>query len=105
MNIRDYIKAKLSIWSVTIPDALIDIELQKVGVDPEEEATSEINTIDFFYNIIPEILAMPNNVSEGGFSISYDKEALVKYYKLMAQKLGKRDFIEANTITDISNKW
>ena len=52
MNIRDYVMAKLSIWGVTVQDTYIDIELQKVGLIFDAEATAELNTDEFFYNII-----------------------------------------------------
>lgn len=105
MNIGDYIKEKLSIWSVSLSDELIQIELAKVNLDSSEAITGESNTDEFFYNVIPYILSTPKSVSEGGYSVSYDKDAMLMYFKMIASKLGKRDFLNSNTITDISNRW
>lgn len=105
MNIGDYIREKLSIWSVSLSDELIQIELAKVNLDSSEAITGESNTDEFFYNVIPYILSLPKSVSEGGYSVSYDKEAMMMYFKMIALKLGKRDFLNSNTITDISNRW
>lgn len=105
MNIGDYIREKLSIWSVSLSDELIQIELAKVNLDSSEAITGESNTDEFFYNVIPYILSAPKSVSEGGYSVSYDKEAMMMYFKMIALKLGKRDFLNSNTITDISNRW
>lgn len=105
MNIGEYIKEKLSIWSVELSDAMIALELSRVNLNASETITSEINLDEFFYNVIPEIISMPSSVSEGGFSISYDKDALLKYYSLVSKRLGKPDQFSVNTITNITAKW
>lgn len=105
MTIGDYIKEKFSIWSVELSDGLIEAELKKAGIDPSDVVTSEINTDIFFYNIIPDLLLMPTSVSEGGFSLSYDKTALTNFYSLIAKRLGKENLLNPNKITDITAKW
>lgn len=106
MTIGDYIKEKLSIWSVEFSDAMISLELGKINLIASETITAETKIDEFFYNVIPDIISSPKSVSEGGFSISYDKDALLKYYSMMAKKLGKPDLINtSNTITDITSKW
>lgn len=105
MTIGEYIKEKFSIWSVELSDDMISLELSRVGHSASETITSEINLDDFFYNVIPEIISMPSSVSEGGFSISYDKDALLKYYSMTAKRLGKPDLFSSNTITDITARW
>lgn len=106
MIIRDYIKAKFSLWSVELSDEQIDLEIVRLGLDPSETITEEINLDLFFYTIIPDILLTPTNVSEGGFSISFDKSALLKYYSMLAKKLRKQDLLsEKSTIKDITNQW
>jgi hypothetical protein len=105
MTIGEYIKEKFSIWSVELSDAMIAVELSRVNLNASETITSEINLDTFFYNVIPEIISMPSSISEGGFSISYDKDALLRYYSMLASKLGKPDQFSQNTITDITSKW
>lgn len=105
MKIGDYIKEKLSTWSVSLSDAMIDVELSRLGLSASDTITSEVNTDKFFYNIIPELLLSPKSVSEGGYSISYDKDAMVAFYRMLTKRLGLSDSLSTNTITDITNRW
>lgn len=105
MTIGDYIKEKLSIWSVEYSDGIVELELSKLQLNPSETITGETNLDLFFYNVIPDLLSRPSSVSEGGFSVSYDKKAMISYYQMLAKKLGKNDYFAQNTITDITNQW
>lgn len=105
MNIGEYIQEKISLWSVEYSDSMISLELSRVGHSASESMSGEINLDLFWYNVIPEIILMPKSVSEGGYSVSFDKEAMVKYYSLIAGNLGKPDRFASNTITDITAKW
>jgi hypothetical protein len=105
MEIGNYIKSKLSLWSVDLSDDLIVNELLRVGYNLCDEITENTNLDLFFFNIIPEILIMPKSVSEGGFSITYDKDALLAYYSILAKKLNYVNALSNDTIIDITSKW
>lgn len=105
MKIGDYIKAKFTTWAVSLTDAEIDLELMVLGLSASDDMTGEINLDTFFYKVIPDFLLMPNSISEGGYSVSFDKDALTNYYRLLAKRLGKYDDLQTNRITDISNQW
>lgn len=107
MTIGEYIVEKLSLWSVIYSDALIEAELSKLNlIATEEYASNNAEKVDlFFYNILPEMLLMPENVREGGYSISYDKKTMESYYSLLSQRLGMPNLLPKPTITDISNEW
>lgn len=105
MTIGEYIQEKFSLWSVEYSDGMVAAELARVSLNPSETITNEINLDNFFYNVIPDLINMPKSISEGGFSISFDKETLLKYYSMVAKKLGKPDLFSDNTITDITAKW
>lgn len=105
MTIGEYIREKFYLWSVELSDAFISLELSRIELNTSDTITSETNTDELFYNVIPEIISSPNSISEGGYSIAYDKEALLKYYSMLAKKLGKTDLLSENTITDITSKW
>lgn len=105
MTIGDYIKEKLSTWSVEFSDELIALELSRLNLVASDTITGETNLDKFFYIIIPDLISMPSNISEGGFTIGYDKAALLKYYSMLARKLGLPDLISENTITDITSRW
>ncbi|MFP3835350.1 DUF6706 family protein [Chryseobacterium sp. SIMBA_028] len=105
MTIGEYIQEKFSLWSVEYSDGMVAAELARVNLNPSETITNEINLDNFFYNVIPDLIPMPTSISEGGFSISYNKATLLKYYSMLARKLGKPDLLTENTITDITAKW
>ena len=105
MIIGDYIKNKLSIWSVDISAEMIDAELERLQLSSSETMTAETNIDRFFYNVIPDILLMPKSVSEGGYSVSYDASAMKAYYSMIAKRLGLPDQFGGNQIIDITNRW
>ena len=105
MTIGDYIKEKLSLWSVELSDELISLELSSVELVSSDAVTSEMNFDNFFYNIIPDIILIPSNISEGGFSIGRNKDAIEAFYDLICQRTGKPNMLNKNTIKDITSKW
>lgn len=109
MKITDFVVEKLSVWGVEYSDKLIIAEMQKVGLSENEDYTKTTSgKVDLiFYNIIPDLMMIPNSVSEGGYSISYDKKALANFYGQLSKKLGKVNLlIETNRqIKDITNQW
>lgn len=105
MTIGEYIKEKTSLWSVELSDAYLTLELSKLEFSASDTITGETNLDQFFYNVIPDIILLPKSVSEGGFSISYDKDAITAYYKILAARLGLPNLLAKDTITDITNRW
>ncbi len=107
MKVRDYLSANLELWSVEVSDSLIDAELINVGLngDSEYEPELEAKTNTLFYNLIPKLLLAPKRVSEGQFTIEYDKDAMVDFYSIIADKLGLPNMLVKNKIRDRSNLW
>jgi len=107
MTIGDYINSKLSIWGLELPNDFMEVELSKLSTSLNSDF-NEPKADEFFYNTIPVLLFSPSSISEGGFSISYNKEGVKEYYTFLAGKLGKEDLVKKSTqpkIRDISNKW
>lgn len=109
MTIKEFIVEKLSAWGVEYPTSLIVAFIQKMDIDPNADYKDTPNEkIDLiFYNIIPDLLLMPSSVSEGGYAISYNKQALTNFYKSLCSKLGKVNHLTEsnNQIKDISKQW
>lgn len=105
MTIGEYIKEKTSLWSVELSDGIIAAELARLELLPSDSLSAETNLDKFFYNVIPDIILLPKSISEGGFSISYDKDAITAYYKILASRLGLPNLLAKDTITDITNRW
>jgi hypothetical protein len=107
MKVRDYITANLELWSVDISDSLIDAELINAGLNGDSEYNTEVEvkTNTLFYNLIPKLLLRAKSVSEGGYSITYDNEAMIAYFGIIADKLELPNTLVKNKIRDRSNLW
>ena len=105
MTVGEYVKEKMSQWSFVYSDRLLQAEMQKAGINPDSEYNENTNTDKLFYNILPDVLFAPTSVSEGGYSVSYDKNGMLAYYKMIARRLGKPDQTSTQTIKDITKRW
>lgn len=79
MTVREYISQKLSPFGVKPSEA--DFFDMKAYNDELTEGNVK-DAITSIVNFIPSILAIPN-VSENGFSITFDKEGLKEYYSFL----------------------
>lgn len=109
MTIKEFILAKLSFWGSTYPENLIDAAFLAAKVDPAQpyDDKAEKTVFKVFYQLIPDIMvSVPKSMSEGGYSVSYNTEAMTAFYSMICAKLGLPDLI-TNTpkVTDISRKW
>lgn len=106
MTIKEFILEKLKSWGVDYSEALISEQL-KDEKDKEYSSKQEGIVDNVFYNIIPDLLLLPSNISEGGYSVSYNRQNLMMMYKMIAKRLGKPVLINDSSIgiRDISNKW
>ena len=104
MKTIDFIQAKLASFNVE----LSDIEMAALLVDNGilESATYETKAAKIaLVGIIPEILLKPD-ITEGGFSIKYDKAAILKYYSMLCKELGlKNALVEQPKVVNKSNLW
>lgn len=107
MTIGKYIVGKFSLMAVDYPEDLIAFELSKIGLEAEAPLSSEVNLDLFFYNVLPDVLLRPNSISEGGYSVSFDRNALEKYYNSLCVKLNKANVLtnQNNQIKDITSQW
>lgn len=109
MKIKDFVVEKLSAWGLEYSEALLLAEISRVGLNGDAEYDSNASQgIDLiFYNIIPDLMMRPSNITEGGFSISYDKKSLTNFYNQLCRKLGKPSLLVSNdnSITDITKQW
>lgn len=113
MTVRDYISIKLRAFDVSEAH-LVDMsvatglspELDVDGLDPSLLAIALIRTLE-------DLILAPrqNSISESGFSMSWNFDAVVKYYQWLCRKWNVEpdaDVVELsglNTIKDCSNRW
>lgn len=110
MTIREYLQSKLSAFgSLTEADfAGVNLPLDDDYSDKYEESVGKA-----LCGMIEERILAPHvsNVSESGFSVSWDYANLAKYYLWLCRKYGitpNEDVVASsglNVIKDISNIW
>lgn len=90
MLVADYIKSKLGKFGVLIDDNEVEALLLKNSI--ASDATYTVDSVDkteqALYDYIPELLVL-SSVSEGDYSINYDKEGILDYYALLSNNLGQ----------------
>lgn len=90
MTIGDYIRQKFQSFGYQISEAdLLDMTLSgEDEINSENKALVEFKIVKF----IPSLL-MRANVSESGFSFSYDKDGIIKYYSMKCREFGIEDLL------------
>lgn len=90
MTIREYVTQKLQAFGIT-EAALADFTMS-LGMSLEDEYTFEVapSVGKAMASSIEELVLAPrlSNVSEGGFSMSWDYAGLGKYYQYLCKKWG-----------------
>lgn len=90
MTILEYIQKELSALSLVFQDVELNILIKEAKLNAEaplETAKDLIEAKKIICRYIPSLLAKPN-ISEGGFSVSYDRNAIVNFYGFLCDDLG-----------------
>lgn len=104
MTNKEYLTKSLNGLNLSEDD--IDIILLKGGL--EADGTADIKACDIsVYKRMSVILkGVMQNVSEGGYSISWNMEAVKLYYAALCNELGKENVLVARPkIRNRSNIW
>lgn len=101
---KDYLTKALGNLNVSEDD--IDVILLKAGMDadaPADVAKCDLAT----YNRFSVVLStMTQNVSEGGYSLSWNMDAVKLWYNSLCRELGKENVLDAKPkIRNRSNFW
>lgn len=109
MTIGDYINARLKQWKVEVSEDIVKIAFVVAKVQPTDDftSTSENAAFQVLYKLIPDIIiSIPKSISEGGYSITYDKDAMIAFYTMIADKLNLPDEISGKaSVKDITRRW
>lgn len=99
---REYISAALN--GMNISDSEIDLILLKSNLSGDESVN--VSSCDnAIYNRLSVVLkGMLQNISEGGYSISWNMDAVKMYYSVLCQELGKPNMTKPQ-IRNRSNYW
>ncbi|MCC8037272.1 MAG: hypothetical protein LIP02_03930 [Bacteroidales bacterium] len=113
MTVSDYIKQKLRAFGVVEAD-LVDAWLYAgVTVDEDIEELEPIDVAKALISVLAALLLAPrqSNISESGFSQSWDFTKAASYYQWLCKRWGvdaDEDLLEAaglSTVKNASNLW
>lgn len=108
MTNGEYMREKLQAFDIT------DAQLLDSGIDLNEEYVPNSRTVGLaMIGIIEDLVLAPQrtNISENGFSVSWDTSNLAKYYQYLCKRWGvtpNEDIvgeIKIPTIKDVSEIW
>ncbi len=93
MTIKAYLTSKFQPLGITLSDAdFFDIQL-RVG-DLEAEMTVDNRNAVFealAVTVIPQLMLRHDSISENGFSVSFNKEGVLKFHSWLCGQLGIKD--------------
>lgn len=107
MTIKDYITSKFQSFGIELSEAdLVDISMTVSLTDEFTQDNKNDVYLAIVKNVIPQLLLRPKSISESGFSISYDNDALKNYYAWLCNELGIEDNLnDVSKISDASDIW
>lgn len=87
MTVRDYIEQKFSSYGTLSEADVLEFSLN-TNLSPDEEVSKEmLPEVELgMIGIIPSLLLRPTSVTESGFSISWDKDGLRRYYLYLCKQ-------------------
>ncbi|MDR1181706.1 MAG: hypothetical protein LBL13_06990 [Bacteroidales bacterium] len=102
MTNKEYISATLTEFGIEAPQ--IEIILGKGGIVPDDEV--DYNQCDTaIYNRMSIVLSKGlKNITEGGWSQSWNTDAVKDYYKMLCKELGLESVLDMKVV-DISSRW
>lgn len=113
MTIGEYISSKFRAWNITEAN-MADFAVSS-GLNPEDDYTADVSDAlgKGMVSIIEELMLSPvlKNVSENGFSMSWDYSNMGRYYLWLCRKYGitpNDDVLDAlglSTIRDMTDIW
>ncbi len=104
MTNKEYLTKSLSGLGVSDDD--MDIILLKSGLDSSHEVDVKAADTAVYDRFSVVLKGAMQNVSEGGYSISWNMEAVKLYYSQLCGELGKKNILEARPkIRNRSNYW
>jgi hypothetical protein len=100
VSIRDYIQGKFQSMSITLCEAeLLELSINGgLTMSSDVTASNIADVARAIAGFIPGLLLRPSSVSEGGFSTSFDKDALMKYHAYLCST-----YDLPNTLTGIQD--
>nr|WP_319268323.1 DUF6706 family protein [uncultured Draconibacterium sp.] len=103
MTITDYIKSKFQTFGISMSEADL-FDIWPDGGDSNITTTNKDEVDKAIAGFIPQLLLRPKSVSEGGYSVSYDVDAIKEYYAFLCKKYELEDVLSSRII-DKTDTW
>ena len=104
MTNKEYLTKALNGLNVNEDD--IDIILVKSGLNADDAADARACDTAVYNRMSAILKGMSQNISEGGYSISWNIEAVKMYYSALCNELGKENVLVARPkVRNRSNFW
>lgn len=85
MEIKEYIRQRFSAFGTELSDAdLLCITMEEGEVTKDNISKVEVAMVRY----IPNLFLRPNSISESGFSMSWNKQAMKDFYSLKCKEYG-----------------
>ncbi|MBQ6044288.1 MAG: hypothetical protein IJL42_02040 [Bacteroidales bacterium] len=90
-----FISDKVKAFGISVSEAdLLDVKLNTGLTDESEVTEDNMSAVALGLTfIIPQLLARPKSISEGGVSVSWDTKGLRDYYSLLCKQYGIEDML------------
>ena len=104
MTNKEYLTKSLNGLNVNEDD--IDIILVKAGLNADDVVDVKVCDVAVYNRMSVVLKGMLQNVSEGGYSISWNMDAVKMYYNALCNELGKENVLVARPkVRNRSNMW
>lgn len=104
MTNKQYLEKLLNGLNVTSDD--VDVLLLKAGLDAAADVDTGACDLAVYNRMSVVLKATMQNVQEGGYSVSWNMEAVRIFYRSLCVELGKEDVLSAKPkVRDRSNVW
>lgn len=104
MTNKEYLTKSLSGLNLSEDD--VDIILLKGSLDANDAVDVRLCDVAVYNRMSVVLKGMLQNVSEGGYSISWNMEAVKMYYNALCNELGKENVLVARPkVRNRSNIW
>lgn len=101
-NNKAYFISKSEVLGLDFTDSALETFLDIAGLDPDAEDDRKKQDTAFL-EVVKALLFRPTSISEGDFSVRYDKDALMTWFRMEARRLGlDEDGSELGTVKDMS---
>lgn len=101
---KEYLIASLNGLNVTEDD--VDIILMKQNINPDGEANPRECDMAVHKRFSVVLSATMQNVSEGGYSVSWNMDAVKMYYNALCNELGVENVLVSRPkVRNRSNMW